>query len=472
MYAKFYYYIIKVTDGRDTYYKIGETKTNYKRPEALIKKYTALRNINSELLRFAELPQSNGKRINDKLIHKNLKEFDPVHPYLMKGMHNSDDGIHEFFDVHGRSSNDVLEYVISIVNTLANNPDNYKVKVPLIDDIYLHYKPDEKHLVRYGMIKNLEKAAGECIARCRDKKILLIGQFAPDWIATFALNNNVYIWHDSAEQIHNYEYDPIDESLTYVNEFKEIIDMDFDIIIANPPYDIGNKITRNIVENISFDKYINLMPLSCYKGSKLYKNVDNLEVVDPKLFEDAAITNNLCIAVVDKEEREIEFESFEMVSFDQRYIDFYRENMTREKLYTYIKSPKFDFELNVETDFMLTMRTVLDGTHRTENCADYPFNVLNQHIDGKIPVDITHNTYSCCFLRFKSSIEKRNFSSFWYKGDLMNMLIKGMNKASGHIRAAIPNIDWSRSDVEYTDDYVLEQMGLRWNANRDGVERI
>ena len=147
MYAKFYYYIIKVSDGRNTYYKIGETKTNYKRPEALIKKYTALRNINAELLQFAELPQRNGKRINDKLIHKNLKEFDAVHPYLVKGMLNSEDGIHEFFDVHGKSSQEVCDYVNSIINTLAANDDNYKVKVALIDDIYLHYKPDEKHLV-------------------------------------------------------------------------------------------------------------------------------------------------------------------------------------------------------------------------------------------------------------------------------------------------------------------------------------
>ena len=36
----------------------------------------------------------------------------------------------------------------------------------------------------------------------------------------------------------------------------------------------------------------------------------------------------------------------------------------------------------------------------------------------------------------------------------------------------LPNIDWSRTDVEYADEYVLSQMGLKWNENKDGVEKI
>ena len=54
----------------------------------------------------------------------------------------------------------------------------------------------------------------------------------------------------------------------------------------------------------------------------------------------------------------------------------------------------------------------------------------------------------------------------------MNALIKGLKKASGTVYAAIPNIDWSRTDVNYTDEYVLNQMGLKWNENKDGVEKL
>ena len=405
----------------------------------------------------------------------------------MKGMLNSEDGIHEFFDVHGKSSQEVCDYVNSIINTLAKDDANYKVKVALIDDIYLHYKPDEKHLVRYGMIKNLEKAAGECIAKCRDKKILLIGQFAPDWIATFALNNAVTIWHDSAEQVHNYEYDPIDESLTYVNEFKEILDMDFDIIIANPPYDIGNKITRNIVENISFDKYINLMPLSCYKGGKLYRNVDNLEVVDPKLFEDASITNNLCIAVVDKEEKDIEWSEFEMQSFDQRFIEFYKANSSRssyiidnfvELLYgkTRIEIIEMLYKLIDSNSFCIPMRASNGIQKSSGDSFNVRWNIKHDVAIEDIGIDGYEGSRSLrtkvMFIPFRSIIEFNNFSRYWYNAELSDKLIKGLNKTSGSIKIAIPQIDWSRTDVEYTDDYVLEQMGLRWNANKNGVERI
>lgn len=52
------------------------------------------------------------------------------------------------------------------------------------------------------------------------------------------------------------------------------------------------------------------------------------------------------------------------------------------------------------------------------------------------------------------------------------MLIKGLRKKSGTVKPALPKIDWSRTDVEYTDEYVLEQMGLKWNENKDGVEKL
>ena len=35
------------------------------------------------------------------------------------------------------------------------------------------------------------------------------------------------------------------------------------------------------------------MPLSQYKKKELYRHVETFELADPKLFEDAEITNNL-----------------------------------------------------------------------------------------------------------------------------------------------------------------------------------
>lgn len=43
------------------------------------------------------------------------------------------------------------------------------------------------------------------------------------------------------------------------------------------------------------------------------------------------------------------------------------------------------------------------------------------------------------------------------------------NNTSRPFPECIPAIDWSQ-DVKYTDEYVLSQMGLKWNENKDGVE--
>ena len=43
------------------------------------------------------------------------------------------------------------------------------------------------------------------------------------------------------------------------------------------------------------NKCVVLMPLSQYKKKDLYRYVDLVELADPKLFEDAVITENLCI---------------------------------------------------------------------------------------------------------------------------------------------------------------------------------
>ena len=43
------------------------------------------------------------------------------------------------------------------------------------------------------------------------------------------------------------------------------------------------------------------MPLSQYKKKELFRHVDTFELADPKLFEDAIITENLCICTLKKE---------------------------------------------------------------------------------------------------------------------------------------------------------------------------
>ena len=44
-----------------------------------------------------------------------------------------------------------------------------------------------------------------------------------------------------------------------------------------------------------------LQPLSQYKKKELYRHVETFELADPKLFEDAVITKNLCICTLKKD---------------------------------------------------------------------------------------------------------------------------------------------------------------------------
>ena len=74
------------------------------------------------------------------------------------------------------------------------------------------------------------------------------------------------------------------------------------------------------------------MPLSQYKKKDLYRYVDLLELADPSLFEDAVITENLCICtlkknIVDK----YSWTDLVLKSVDQKYIEYYKWNIKNNK---------------------------------------------------------------------------------------------------------------------------------------------
>lgn len=244
----------------------------------------------------------------------------------------------------------------------------------------------------------------------------------------------------------------------------------FDLVIANPPYEIGNAVITETMKHCN--EAVVLMPISKYKKGNLFKQVKSFELVDAKSFGDAQIGDGLYIAEIDHKFRVLDWDKFELASYDINYKLIYEHINNSKASYTYISLPKLPYKPDPETEFMITMRTVQNGTHKTKDCADYPFNVLCIYDEKNIPIDITYNRCSCAFLKFNTKQEKRNFAYFWYNGELMNSLIKGLKKASGTVYNAIPHIDWSKTDVEYTDEYVLSQMGLKWNENKDGVEKV
>ena len=78
--------------------------------------------------------------------------------------------------------------------------------------------------------------------------------------------------------------------------------MEFDLIIANPPYgSLGNPIISEVITHLTNNGIASvLMPLSCYKKKELYRHVETFELANPKLFEDASVQKDLCICSLRK----------------------------------------------------------------------------------------------------------------------------------------------------------------------------
>ena len=289
-----------------------------------------------------------------------------------------------------------------------------------------------------------------------NKNILIIGNFKIcDTLTLF--NNNLTIITDDydfecedAKQIIRVDTQVgIEELMSEINKIEK---NQFDLIIANPPYQYGNKIISKCVDKAK--ESIVLMPISCYKGQDLYKHIIDLELVDPNQFEDAAITDNLNVARLCDRKIDQSWEQVEFETFDPKYRAFYELNsLYQDRSYEILPNMpnKYDIKINnlkfdINTDFMITTRTVQNGTHSTD-AHDMRFNIKYEFT----------STLSY-MIRLPDIQAKKNLSNFWYKNCLQNVLIKGLNKKSGKPYIAIPNIDWTKDrDYEHCtlDDIMI-----------------
>ena len=271
----------------------------------------------------------------------------------------------------------------------------------------------------------------------QNKRILVIGNFN---VGESSLYNNVTVLSDDYGYTCNAadvkHVDSSEDTLRYLNMSKE----KFDLIIANPPYDMASRIITEVIKHTK-DAVV-LMPFSKYRSNELYKHVVSLQLVDPKCFDDVNITDNLCVCRLIPQKIERTFEELELETFEPKYRDFYELNSTLESTFDTETKLTDLTQVDVNKWFLITFRTITDGVHKTINCLDYPFNVLFND-SQELPYDKHLRSYSPRFLIFKTKLEKENFNKFWYKNSLMNSLIKGLNKKQGYVFKAIPNIDWS-----------------------------
>lgn len=472
-----YYYIIKVEiiGGRyngEVYYKIGEG--TLKRPEELKKKYSKLRNINVEILDKKLLPQNTtvGKRLNDKVIHRNiLSKMNRVDSRIIENLLYTSDGSNEFFETTILHSDiEVVNYIDEVVNELAKDINNFTAKISYNKNYYLHYNNTQSHVVSCkNSDRMFEHANVTDMSQLLNKTVLLVGQYVPDMIASIAfICKEIIIWHDTEEQRHRYEYDKLNDNkkIVYINSLKELMDMEkhIDIILSNPPYKMGNEITRAIVDNVDFDVFVNLMPCRCYKDKTKKKSLfKDVKYIEPAAegFDDAVVGDSLTIAILEKDAaRYSNFNELENDKRDSQFQEYYMLNMSCPKKYPNQLRPKVTDgdTLNNDTTFVVGKRVCKDGVHRTQNTYDYKFNILKTINHTALPID--GDAFDIWIMQFVTKSEKDNFMRFWYKNPLMNNLIKGLNKTGGSPDAAIPRINWSISNRDY-EHATLEDV-MNW----------
>lgn len=265
--------------------------------------------------------------------------------------------------------------------------------------------------------------------------------------------------------------------------------MTFDKIIMNPPYSngLGGKITFEAISLLKDDKdCICLMPLSNYKAksSELWRKVKTFELADPKLFVDADITKNLCICTIENKnvDKYRSYEDIEMESYGSNILPYIKACNSGKKDFkcSFMTTPSSHDDFSNEYTFAISQRVAKDGIPNSSSTWGYKYNVLKSI--QEIPVHHRKDGKGALYTAFicdwgkGGERRKENFTTFAYKGHLLNFAILQMNKTSGTIEPAIPQIDWetiSDNPLWKKGDYdgaVLSEMHLRWNDKKDCIE--
>lgn len=290
----------------------------------------------------------------------------------------------------------------------------------------------------------------------------------------------------------------------------------FDLVIANPPYEIGNAVITETMKHC--EEAVVLMPIAKYKKDNLYKmiNPECVESIhDCTLFDGAATFPEICNLKSNKNYFE-NYKDFEIqVIYDKKLLKFWKKQTERLKDKTYI-SHMCGVNKNIQKNLdsrtchttgiyapaVVLANGVTDILNKDksfrEDLPQYIWNFLKPdkkiyEVFGTDP----NQTLTQSVTIFKSESEKDNFVKWWYSAQLSgkyrlqglsSILLRSLNRhTSVAFDYAIPNVDWTKSwtdeeilkDYGYTDQEIYEilkinddLLPLNWNENKDGVEKL
>lgn len=272
--------------------------------------------------------------------------------------------------------------------------------------------------------------------------------------------NNVYILcTEENDKLYNIIKYMIEKEFQFNKErILKLQDIDmndkFDLVIANPPYEIGNQVIAETMKHC--EEAVVLMPASKYKKDSLYKVVTSFEVLPwheyKECFGDADTHVHIATCKNNNESEYASWTEFELNTYDQKWIRYYRENLRRKA--SWECSYRVDAYHPCESTFLLTIRSCVDGVHKTKNCLDFHWNIEEICDYSKFP---SSTGAQAVFTTFKSHQEKHNISSWWYKSLIASQLVRGINKQSlSETYSFLPKVDWTKT---WTDEEILEDYG-------------
>jgi hypothetical protein len=303
--------------------------------------------------------------------------------------------------------------------------------------------------------------------------VLLVGQFLPDFVASFAMTSKVIIWHDTKDQKHTYDYGYINQNITYIETMEELTNLNikFNLIIANPPYGkVGNSITETIIDGIEYEEFINLLPLKDY-SLKTGRHIDRdaIKVFPPHIFEDADILTHAVrilknpVSSISTEE-ELTAAAF---TVDKPFNKFMKANILSSHYAidniagwkpTNAVDKTFVFhEFRAKSQHSCGMDKLESKTVANE----YNFN--NIEITKKTPGisgTLAGAFFSICF---NTEAEKTNFVNFYKENrNFINRMIANQFIGVRHYSACWPKVDWTKSG--WTIESILKSVAAYTDA--------
>lgn len=362
-------------------------------------------------------------------------------------------------------------------------------KALIVDDFANVSGKDSSHGFTYSLAKLIIKK----ITSDKDAKILILNDITLEMF--YALlevgykRENIYIafgkWNKDATVrddnrlfniMKNYVKANFEEEINII-ELKEIFNMKFNLVIANPPYGkIGANITKKIIDDVEFDHYINLLPANDYKRvDDLWNYQSNIEPIKDG-FADAGVTTH--VAKIHKSRiNNLSKEHFDISTYDNDNLDkFFSQNINRTH-YAIDAVPFTGLTIknagywNVDNTFILHNRDQNHASMGYKKSFTWKWNVEKSvnfdDLVSRKETNADNVQLTFCNIIFNTAVERNNFTEFMYHNhNFIRMIWTAMKVDMGIRSVGFPKVDWTRpwtveeilADYGYTEDEIKKVM--------------